>query len=326
MNKVIKATSAAKAIYGFVEVSTESWLNYAYALLTIAGADDDVAEAEMNWILDDFAGMLNVPEDFIEKIKSFDYQGANLEDIIKNISFDVQINYKRALLYDAIKMSSADNDYSEDEKIAVRRSAEFLGVPIYLAKTLEGLVNTEKSIEATRRSIFELDDFKVENLKMSIEGLKPTSNFVRNTYGIGVTSDEIQLNYGYALMFIAGADNLISEKEINWYKNEIATLSKVPDHIVEKVINVDYQELDISEIINNFPRNISSSFAKSLLYNSIKMARADDDYPLAEKNAVLQTANLLKIQENIANTMNYLIDAEEKVENMRKTLFEIPEN
>ena len=326
MNKVIKATSAAKAIYGFVEVSTDSWLNYAYALLTIAGADDELAEAEMNWILDDFAGMLNVPEDFIEEIKKFDYKAANLEEIIKKISFNVQINYKRALLYDAIKMSSADNDYSEDEKNAVRRSAEFLDVPIYLAKTLEGLVNTEKSIEATRRSIFELDDFKLENLRASIEGLKPTTNFVRNTYGIGVTSDEIQLNYGYALMFIAGADNHISEKEISWYKNEIATLSKVPEYIVEKVINVDFKELNIGEIINNFPRNISSSFAKSLLYNSIKMARADDDYPQAEKNAVLQTAELLNIQENIANTMNYLIDAEEKVEKMRKTLFEIPEN
>jgi uncharacterized tellurite resistance protein B-like protein len=260
----------------------------------------------------------------VNRLQQFEYKKASLETILPQISFDVRINYKRALLYDAIKMSFADHVYAEKEREAVKNSAELLGVPFYLAKTLEGLVNTEKSIEATRRSIFELDIAQPDHTGfIKLPGTRKTSRIIQHTFGIDQTSDDVERFYGYALMIIAGADGEVSEGEKNWYRYEFAPMAKVPAHIVEEVVNFDYQGKTLQGVISHLSDNLSMGYAKTMLYNAIKMSRADDDFPKAERDAVEEAAGLLGIPVSIANTMNYLIDAEDKVEKMRKTLFEV---
>jgi len=323
MKNIIQGSSAAKSIYGCGDVPADSWLNYAFALLTVAGADGEVSAGEMEWLMNDFMAIIDAPEEFLKEIGQFDYKAASLEDILPNIQFDVSINHKRALLYDAIKMSHADNEYSSREREAVRHSAELLQVPVYMARTLEGLVNTEKSIEATRRSIFELDDQIMQRDEMPA-GTRVASRLMQYNFGISFTSDEIEKGYGLALMAIAGADGHVSDSERDWYKHIFASMAKTPRHIVYQVINSDYINLRLEEIIPRLlKQGLPHGIAKTLLYNSIKMARADEHYPQAERDAVAEAARLLDIPVSIANTMNYLIDAEDKVEKMRKTLFEL---
>ncbi|MDW7691620.1 TerB family tellurite resistance protein [Flammeovirgaceae bacterium SG7u.111] len=324
MDNVIKGSTAAKTIYGIEDVPSDTWLNYAYALLVIAGSDHEVSSAEMKWLMSDFIAIINAPEDFIKEVKAFDFKKASLESILPNIKFNVDINYKRVLLYDAIKMAYADDVYAESEKKAVISAAKLLNVPVFLANTLEGLVRTEKSIETTRKSIFEVETLDWEELrsKPGVE-MRKTTPLVKQTFGIEETTDAIDLNYGYALMIIAGADGVVSEAEKNWYKNEFARMYKTPDHIIEKVLAVDFKELRLEKVISDLSSDISINHAKTLLYSSIKMARADQDYAEEEKEAVRKAAEHLHIPSNIANTMNYLIDAENKIEKMRKTLFEL---
>ncbi|MEM1135552.1 MAG: TerB family tellurite resistance protein [Bacteroidota bacterium] len=320
MGALLKVSSAAKEIYGCTEISDESWISYAHALMCISGADDGVSEAELNWLLEDFSELIDANENFIVAVKSFNYNNASLNDIINRIQFKDKIDYKRALLYDSIKMAYADNNYSEDEKQAVKKFAELLNIPEYMARTIEGLVNTEKSIEATRRSIFELDDKRISGITDSV---RKTTKLVQHAYGLYETSDLIDLNYGYALMCIAGADGEVSEQEKEWYQSNFAQISQVPLHITEEVLSVDFAKLDLKEILDKLPHEMSLSFSKTLIYNSIKMARADGAYPQEEKNAVRQAAALMEVPSNIMNTLDYLIDAEEKVNQMRRTLFKI---
>lgn len=322
MGALLKVSSAAKEIYGCSESTEETWVNYAFALMSIAGADGEISDAEMKWLLEDFSELIDAHEGFGDAIKNFDYKNADLHDILSKIEFKVKINYKRALLYDSIKMSHADNNYSEDEREAVKMFSEMLEIPEYMAKTIEGLVNTEKSIEATRRSIFELDDKKLTDFSNSI---RRTTKLVQHAYGLQETSDEIDLNYGYALMSIAGADGVVSEDEKEWYKYNFANISQIPDHIVQKVLGVDFSNLDLNEILNKLPHEMSLSFSKTLIYNSIKMSRADGDYPLEEREAVKEAAAIMGVPANITNTLDYLTDAEEKVNQMRRTLFSIDE-
>lgn len=322
MGALLKVSSAAKEIYGCSETSEESWINYAYALMCIAGADEGVDEAEMKWLLEDFSELIDAHENFFEAVKSFDYKNSNLQDILNKIEFKVKINYKRALLYDSIKMSHADNNYSEDEKKAVKMCSEMLEIPEYMAKTIEGLVNTEKSIEATRRSIFEFEDKKLSDFSSKI---RQTTKLVQHAYGLKETSDVIDLNYGYALMCIAGADGEVSEDEKEWYRYNFAYISQIPEQIVSKVLNVDFKKLDLNEILNKLPHEMSLSFSKTLIYNSIKMSRADGEYPLEEREAVKEAAAIMGVPANITNTLDYLTDAEEKVNQMRRTLFSTDE-
>ena len=320
MGTLRKISSAARDIYGCSEASEDTWVNYAYALLCIAGGDGEVSEAEINWLLEDFSELIDAHENFARAIKSFDYKNAVLSEIIGKIEFQEKINYKRALLYDAIKMSHADSLYSEDEREAVKKFAEILEIPEYMAKTIEGLVNTENSIEATRRSIFELDDKKIPD---SEDKVRKTTRFVQHTYGLQETSDEIDLNYGFALMCIAGADGEVSMEEVAWYKDFFAHFSHIKKDIVDKVVAVDFKSLQLKDILEKLPHSMSLSFSKTLIYNAIKMARADGHYPAEEKEAVARVAEILEVPPNISSTLDYLIDAEEKVNQMRRTLFEL---
>lgn len=96
----------------------EAYLNYGYALLVIAGADGDVSEAELNWLLN-HQRMAGAPEEAIEKYKTFEYKNADLGNLLSKITVDVPTWSKsRSLLYHAIQMARADNNYSIEEQLA----------------------------------------------------------------------------------------------------------------------------------------------------------------------------------------------------------------
>ena len=50
MHDILLEPSIVKTIYGSETISVDSWLNYAYALLIVAGADGEVSEGERNWL------------------------------------------------------------------------------------------------------------------------------------------------------------------------------------------------------------------------------------------------------------------------------------
>lgn len=315
----------AHAIYGCDNVPEDAWLNYAYALLTIAGADGRVTQAEMKWLFNDFVDIVNGGQKFKTALHEFDYNNADLDELLDKISLDIPINYKRALVYDAIKMSRADDVFADTEKEAVEKTAAILKVPIYLARTIEGLVSTEKSLEATRKSIFEVDKLSSSVLQNVFDSdtFRETNVSVKHTYGIGKTTDEVQLYYGYALMAVTGADGRVSPEEQEWYKEVYAADEKIPPYIVDRVLSCDYTNLDLETILNHLKADISINFKRTLLYNSIKMAHADLEYANEERAAVSKTARLLNVDLNIAHTIEYMIDTENKVALMRKKLFEV---
>jgi len=313
----------AHSIYGCDDMSKDAWLNYAYALLTIAGADDIVSKEEMNWLMTDFVEIIGADDEFKKDIENFDYRNAVLEEILNQIHFECDVKYKRALVYDAIKMAKADNHFAEKEQQAVENASHFLNIPIYLAKTIKGLVSTERSLEETRQSIFELHSLPFEEYekRLSENKMKNTSITIRKLFGINKTTDETQLNYGKALMMIAGADGEIAEEEKQWYRDTYATEDNTPDEIVEQVLNFDFQTARMEDVIGNFTVDVSINFARVLFYDAMKMARADDDYHIAEQKAAIKAARLLGVDVNIAHTIEYMIDTEERVEKMRRTLF-----
>ena len=53
----------------------------------------------------------------------------------------------------------------------------------------------------------------------NIQELLPASEFLKKNLGISEIPTEAYLNYGYALLAIAGADGEVSEAEFNWLVN-----------------------------------------------------------------------------------------------------------
>lgn len=323
---LIQTSPVASMIYEMeLEEYDNSWLSYVYSLLVIAGADGEVSEEEMEWMQTELLEELGATERQRKFVKHFDYANADLKGLLNDVKGSLPLNFRRALVYDAVQMARADDDYAPEEREAVMALAKMLDVPFYLAKTIEGLVNTERSIEVTRKSMFEVEDrpYKQKsNYYTAASHFRRASVSDRHTFGINFTCDNTQLNYGYALMVVAGADQEVSKSERDWFKNEFAVLSAVPSYIVDDVLAYDYRRADLEAIIAEMEVDISINFARTLLYNAVKMARADENYPEAEKRAVKKAAELLHIEDDVAKTIEYLVDTEIKISNMRKILFQ----
>ncbi|MBE8997350.1 TerB family tellurite resistance protein [Nostoc sp. LEGE 12447] len=142
---------------GISEAPAEAYLNYGYALLAIAGADGEVSEAELNWLLN-HQRIVGAPEELIEKYKTFEYKNADLENLLSKITVDVSTWSKsRSLLYHAIQMSRADNDYSIEEQKAVKKAAKLLKVEDDVALALNKLIETEEAVTALRKALLQTE-------------------------------------------------------------------------------------------------------------------------------------------------------------------------
>ena len=141
--------------YGLSNAKEIATLYYGYALLIIAGADGEVSQAEMNWLIN-HQRALNIPEYILEAYRTFDYKNGNLEELLPNINnANVPFNVGRSLVYHAIKMSKADFEFADQEQKAVKKAAQLLGVSDDILLALNGLVDVEESVNRTRKALIE---------------------------------------------------------------------------------------------------------------------------------------------------------------------------
>ncbi|NEP82476.1 MAG: hypothetical protein F6K39_32625 [Okeania sp. SIO3B3] len=151
--QMIGGSEYLKRTQGLSSAPFEAYLNYGYALLAIAGADGDVPEAEMNWLIN-HQRMIGAPEEVLEKYKEFDYKNAKLEEVLPKIKADVPSwSAPRTLLYHAIKMSRADKNYAKQEEEAVKKAAKLLGVEDDITLSLNILVEMEEKVESLLKAL-----------------------------------------------------------------------------------------------------------------------------------------------------------------------------
>ncbi|MBE9207982.1 TerB family tellurite resistance protein [Nostoc sp. LEGE 06077] len=157
VEEILPASEFLKKNLGISEAPFEAYVNYGYALLTIAGADGEVSEAELNW-LENHQRLAGAPEEVIAKYKTFAYKNADLESILSKISVDVSTWSKsRSLLYHAIQMSRADNNYSMEEQKAVKKAAKLLKVEDDIALAINRLIETEEAVTALRKALLQTE-------------------------------------------------------------------------------------------------------------------------------------------------------------------------
>jgi len=126
-------------------------------VLAIAGADGEVSEAELNWLVN-HQRMTGAPEEVIEKYKTFEYKNADLEPLLAKVSVNVSTWSKlRSLWYHAIQMARADEDYSTEEQKAVKKVAKLLKVEDDIALALVRLVETEEAVTALRKALLQTE-------------------------------------------------------------------------------------------------------------------------------------------------------------------------
>ncbi|MGK7904121.1 MAG: TerB family tellurite resistance protein [Hormoscilla sp.] len=158
MSNSLQPTKYAKQKYNLTSPGDfEVGVKYGCALMAIAGADGELAEAELEWFIDEQKLLMVESEEYIETIRKFDWKNANIEELLSGIKYDFPLNFRRAILYQAIKMSRADGIYHEKEKAAVAKAAELLGIERSVLVSLESVAEMEEATDRLRLALFETE-------------------------------------------------------------------------------------------------------------------------------------------------------------------------
>ncbi len=144
----------APSFYGISMIPKDTWLDYGFALLSIAGSDGEVSDPELEWLTIDLAGSVGVDEEIIAKWEDFDYEDADLKEIFTEINARSFASYNKLLIYDAVRMSYADDDYAEEEREKVGEAAAILNVSRETVTAIEALVEMERATDKMRMLVF----------------------------------------------------------------------------------------------------------------------------------------------------------------------------
>lgn len=139
--------------YGITMVPKSKWLEYGHSLLIIAGSDGLVSDPELEWLTIDLANEVGVDEEIVTDWEKYDYEKAELTDVFATFDSSTVASFNRLLIYDAIRMSSADGEYALEEKEQVYEAARMLKVSSETVLSIEALVSLEEAAKNLRLSI-----------------------------------------------------------------------------------------------------------------------------------------------------------------------------
>ncbi|WP_436514443.1 hypothetical protein [Ekhidna sp. To15] len=143
----------APTFFGITMVPESSWREYGYALLTIAGSDGEVSEPELEWLTVECGKAVGVDDGIIADWEEYDFEEGDLEEIFHAFNTKSFANFNKLLIYDAIRMSSADGEYASDERDQVNHAAQILKVPMETVMAIEALVDMELAANKLRLTL-----------------------------------------------------------------------------------------------------------------------------------------------------------------------------
>lgn len=146
-------SNISPTFYGISMVPKNRWREYGYALLTIAGSDGMVSDPELEWLTLDLAKEVGVDNEIVSDWEAFDFEDADLDDLFAHFSSSALAGFNKLLIYDAIRMSSADGEFALEEKEQVYEAARILRVAPEVVVAIEALVDLEQAAAKLRMTI-----------------------------------------------------------------------------------------------------------------------------------------------------------------------------
>lgn len=121
------------------------------AILVCAKGDGVLDPAERDWQLG-FVSACGAPESLLKKLETYEAND-DLAELLANSSDRIKNLVQRDIVYQAIKASAAEGDYSEQEHEKICQMAKLLGVT---SEVVEQLVELHKEEEQLREKRIKL--------------------------------------------------------------------------------------------------------------------------------------------------------------------------
>ena len=153
-NEIIQMVShwANKEQWGWdydTYISPADGVDFLKAILVCTKGDDIISKEERDWVLG-FAASREMPMSIIEELREYD-GGEEITDIMSRNSI-VKKGQKGAI-YWAIKACSADEEYHEKEKAAIRKMAGLMGISEKVVEEIEEVIVEEKRLRDKRNTL-----------------------------------------------------------------------------------------------------------------------------------------------------------------------------
>jgi len=127
-----------------VEVSNHNLNAYGKALLICITRDGVIPKAQRNWVIGYVASM-GAAEELSQELSTYETIGKDLEEVISSSPAANQT--RTALIYDAMKAWSVDDENYKDYKPLIDNLANKLGISIDTVKQIEEIYQEEKSLK-----------------------------------------------------------------------------------------------------------------------------------------------------------------------------------
>lgn len=141
-----------------------------------------------------------------------------------------------------------------------------------------------------------------------------TSAVLRDTYGVSGMPGPLFLSVARGLKVLLGADGAIHPAELNAYL-ETCKRYGASDEQLRELQGFDTHESSLDECFAGIDPIMIPT--RALLYDVIKIAKADGDYARGERAAVTVAAKLLGIDEDWIERITALIDAEAAIDALK---------
>lgn len=136
-------------------VPEDDRVDYLKAIMACARAGTELAPAEKAWVIG-YGAACGAHQATIDALEGYDGD----EDVVAILDRNMPVadTWGRVAVFDAIRASSADGGYSDDERAAVRREASRLGVAEEVVVALEALYEREQELKRDRIALVFGDD------------------------------------------------------------------------------------------------------------------------------------------------------------------------
>ncbi|MDR3036024.1 MAG: hypothetical protein LBV78_23520 [Kitasatospora sp.] len=158
---------------------------------------------------------------------------------------------------------------------------------------------------------------------MDTAQMVPMSELCQDLYGLSAATEEAFLNYGKALLVIAGADGEVSAPEFDWLVEHQRRMG-APESVIDQYREFDFRNADLRDLLPAIRTDVDTwQAAPHLVYHAIQMSGADGVYAEAERAQVVRAARLLGVADDIVLSLHALVDMERAVQDLRAALFHV---
>jgi uncharacterized tellurite resistance protein B-like protein len=155
---------------------------------------------------------------------------------------------------------------------------------------------------------------------MSIIKLSPIAP---SYYGVAEVPEESILNYGKALLVISGGDGEVSPQEQEWFDTYFCELLKLPEQVTNEFRTFDPLNANLEDLLSDIIFETQLSTSLLLVYDCIRMAKADNDFAKEEAALVRRVAEILSIPPYKVKAIEHFVDAENSLIETKKAIFEV---